>query len=220
MAYGSAMKRLSPCSNELIGDEIAKINAAPKSILDIGCGRGERLIYLRGRFCDCRLAGLDFDEENAAASAANLPECDIRCCSAQEIPFADDSFDILLCECSFSLFDEAEKCLAEMKRVLRSGGFLLLADLCTDDGLIHSAPDGEAIKKLYSRTVLESMAADAGFILKDYHDRRADLADMAAQMIFDGSFCSCVGENTAKMLFRLKAGYGLWIFEKGLNDNA
>lgn len=216
MAYGKGMKRLNPCGDELIANAIG---TKPKSILDIGCGWGTRLEFLKRQYPEAYIAGIDSDAENAEYAAKLLPACEIKCADAKNLPFDDESFDILLCECTFSLFDEPDVCLEEMLRVMRPGGRFILADLCIGDGKIHSAPDGETIKNIYSREVLESKVEEAGFILREYSDRKSDLADMAAQMIFDGSFCSCVGEKSTKMLMKLKVGYGLWIFEKGLKNN-
>lgn len=216
MAYGDRMRRLSPCSDEFIGDTIDDVNGRTQSILDVGCGRGERLAYLRQRFPDMLIAGIDSDADNAHTAAKLLPECDIRLADAKNLPFNDEAFDTILCECTFSLFDAPEKCLDEMLRVMRYGGSMVLADICTDEDLqcVHDAPDGETVRKIYSRPAIEKIAAEAGFCLCTYFDRKDDLANLATQMIFDGSFCSCVGENTAKMLFELKAGYGVWIFTK------
>lgn len=216
MAYGNTMRRLSPCSDEFIGDVIADVNGRPQSILDVGCGRGERLAYLKQCFPGMLITGIDSDADNADTAARLLHGCDIRLGDARSLPFKDKTFDTILCECTFSLFDAPEKCLGEMLRVMQHGGNLVMADICTDEESVsvHNAPDGETIRKIYSRPAIERIAAEAGFCLRSYFDRSRDLTDMAAQMIFDGSFCSCVGKNTAKMLFELRVGYGVWIFTK------
>ena len=216
MAYGETMRRLSPCPDEFIGDVIADVNGRPQSILDVGCGRGERLAYLKHRFPDMLITGIDSDMDNADTAAKLLTECGIKFADATSLPFKDEVFDTVLCECTFSLFDNPEKSLGEMLRVMQHGGRLILADICTDEESVsvHNAPDGETIRKIYSRPAIERIAAEAGFCLRSYFDRSCDLTEMAAQMIFDGSFCSCVGKNTAKMLFELRVGYGVWIFAK------
>lgn len=47
---------------------------------------------------------------------------------AQALPFADDSFDTVVCTFSLCAIPDDQRAVAEMARVLRPGGLLLLAD--------------------------------------------------------------------------------------------
>lgn len=215
MAYGENMKRLSPCSDELIADTVYSFCGEPASLLDVGCGRGERLAFLAKRFPGARLFGVDIDGENAAVAKAAVAGGDIRICGAEKLPFEDESMELVLCECSLSLFSERERCVKEMHRVLKTGGSLVLADIYTDiEAENTAAADGSCVGSIPLRKELEDLLYRSGFSLRWFSDRRDELTAMAAQMIFDGSFCGSVGMETAKMLKRLKAGYGLWIYEK------
>ena len=214
MAYGEKMQRLSPCSDELVCGYLAAFISDPKRILDVGCGRGERMKALSATFPQAKLFGVDADADmvKAASSVAEVFHA-----SAEELPFENESFPLALCECSLSLFTDAEKALAEMARVLENGGFLLVGELFASlDGKDYvSAPDGEAIGKIYSGSMIEAMAKSAGFEMLSFSDRGEDLAAMAAQMLFDGSLCRCIGTETALLLRKIKVRYGLWIFKKG-----
>lgn len=48
------------------------------------------------------------------------------------MPFADDSFDFLLCRAAFKNFSEPQRALEEMHRVLKPGGQALIIDLRRD----------------------------------------------------------------------------------------
>ena len=48
------------------------------------------------------------------------------------MPFADNSFDLLVCRAAFKNFSEPVKALKEMHRVLRSGGSGVIIDLRRD----------------------------------------------------------------------------------------
>ena len=206
------MRRLSPCGDELICAEIAALPGA-KSILDVGCGRGGRMKAIKARFPESEVFGVDSDEDmaNLARSAGNVYHA-----KAENLPFEDESFSLALCECSLSLFDDARKALEEIARVLETGGILLLGELFAPEavGDFVTAPDGNALRRIYSRKKIEALLQNAGFKMLKFSDRSEDLAAMAAQMLFDGSFCDCVGEETALLLRKIKARYGLWIFEK------
>lgn len=207
------MQRLSPCSDELICSEIAEFAPNVNRVLDVGCGRGGRMNAIKERFPESEVFGVDSDEDmvNFARSAGNVYHA-----KAENLPFEDKSFSLALCECSLSLFDDVQKALEEMARVLETGGILLLGELFAPeaDGDFVSAPDGNAVRRIYSRKMIERLAHNAGFGELKFSDRSEDLAAMAAQMLLDGSFCDCVGTETALLLRRIKARYGLWIFKK------
>lgn len=219
MAYGKGMKKLSPCDDAAVIAAISAVCPAPAAILDIGCGRGERLHALSEHFPDAYCLGIDRDEENLAEAAKAFPGGKFLCADAEEMPVSDENFDLALCECSLSLFKNPDKCLREIYRALRPGGVLLLAEICTfeSEPLSRPAPDGEALGSIFSRGFIEAMLSEKGFDILSFSDRSADLAAMAAQMIFDGSFCDCVGADTALMMRKLRAGYGLWTFRKRMD---
>lgn len=214
MAYGETLTKLSPCDNELICSLVSEFDPMGGPVLDVGCGRGERLSALAERFPGRALAGIDRDADMVEMARANV-KADIRPADAAALPFEEESFGLVLCECSLSLFDRPEKSLREMHRVLKREGVLLLGDIY--GRLLPENVSGESsggiIGRVYGRGNIELMAEEAGFELLRYTDRSGDLAAMAAQMIFDGS-CSCLDADTLRMLRRVKAGYGLWIFKK------
>jgi|GEM_PF-1969855 len=207
------MQRLSPCSDELICAEIDALMPKVKSLLDVGCGRGERMKALKDAFPETEVFGVDIDED--MLSLAKGTE-NVFLASAEKLPFENKSFGIALCECSLSLFDNGEKALEEMARVLKNEGILILGELFAFLGGedFISAPDGNTIRKIYSREKIDLLAQSAGFQILKFSDRSEDLAAMAAQMLLDGSFCQCIGMETALLLRRIKARYGLWIFKK------
>ena len=66
---------------------------------------------------------------NAADAHVNV---DIEQGNASAMPFADNSFDLLVCRAAFKNFSEPVKALKEMHRVLRSGGSGVIIDLRRD----------------------------------------------------------------------------------------
>ncbi len=213
MSYGELMPRLSPCPDELIREITAKYLHSPDSMIDIGCGRGDRLALLAKIYPKAYLAGIDADPDMVKLASG---KGDVRLDEAARLEFESGTFDMAFCECSLSLFTEPENSLSEAHRVLKKGGVLLLGELTASlsgENFIK-APDGDAVKRIYSAPAIEKMAEAAGFEKLEFLDRSGDLAAMAAQMIFDGSFCACVGTETARLLMKLKAGYGLWVFGK------
>ena len=218
MAYGDGMKKLSPCGSALVLDmlrEAFKDGDAPRAALDAGCGRGERLRDCAAAWPGAALFGIDADAENAAAARENCPGAEIVTGDVCALPWADGSFDAAVCECTLSLLDAPERCLSELARVLRPGGVLLLGDLCTDAETPRlRIADAGAVRYLASRAWHERAAETAGFVIRKYRDCREDYLTMAAQMIFDGEAC-CLGPGALGALRQWKAGYGMWLLEKG-----
>jgi ubiquinone/menaquinone biosynthesis C-methylase UbiE len=97
-----------------------------KSILDVGCFSGGRLIYWKCRFGFGDATGMDIDPIYAEAGKeyAEFKNIDAKfhTCFAEKMPFPSDSFD---CVVNFDVFEHVanlEKSMEECWRVLKSGG--------------------------------------------------------------------------------------------------
>ena len=217
MAYGEGMKKLSPCGSALVLPLLADaLNAPPRALLDAGCGRGERLRDCAGKWPGAVLCGIDADEWNAAAARETCPGGSIVTGDVCALPWPDAHFDAALCECTLSLLDAPERCLAELYRVLRPGGVLLLSDLSTEAAAPERVLISEtgAVRYLAARRWTEQAAGAAGFAVRQYRDCREEYLTMAAQMIFDGGGC-CLAPGAFAALRQRRAGYGMWILERG-----
>lgn len=216
MAYGEKMSRLSPCSDEYVAGLVNDTVPHFKSLLDVGCGRGERLAFLAEAFPSSAFFGLDIDHNNLLTAQMLCPAANTVMADAASLPFEPESFDVLLCECSFSLFELPEQCAAEMFRVLRPEGTLILSDIYA--GLPEKATQVSCgcgtVKGLYPQSFFQRTLTEAGFSLNSYIDRSRDLKSMTAQMIWDGTLSSCMDCDTIRLMRAAKAGYGVWIFHR------
>jgi ubiquinone/menaquinone biosynthesis C-methylase UbiE len=106
-------------------------DAAPRSILDVGCGTGRTLAQLRAAFPGAELVGLDLSPYYLAEARTILGD-DVKLLegNAEAMPVPDASFDAIV---SVYLFHELprnarRKVMAEMFRVLRPGGRVVILD--------------------------------------------------------------------------------------------
>jgi ubiquinone/menaquinone biosynthesis C-methylase UbiE len=97
--------------------------AAGLRLLDVGCGTGHHLAQLRARGFE--VAGVDGSAEMLDYARALNPGSDIQQSDVEHLPFPDASFDVVLCIEVLRYLPCPARCVAEMARVLRPGGFCL-----------------------------------------------------------------------------------------------
>jgi ubiquinone/menaquinone biosynthesis C-methylase UbiE len=101
------------------------VSPAPERVLEVGCGTGEGALFFAREFPQARVRGVDISEEMIAAAVAKVgldPEGRIafRVADAAELPYGDDSFDLVAQLNMPPFFDE-------LVRVLRPGGHVIVA---------------------------------------------------------------------------------------------
>lgn len=107
-----------------------KVDLKGKDVLEVGSGRGGGARLLSSTLQPGRYTGLDL-AHNAVRLAKKihpLPNLDFVQGSAEDIPFPDASFDVVINVESCHAYGNVPKFLSEVKRVLRPGGHLLLVD--------------------------------------------------------------------------------------------
>jgi ubiquinone/menaquinone biosynthesis C-methylase UbiE len=103
--------------------------APGKRILEVGCGAGMTSWRLAKEY-DCYLVGVDLSEKMIAWSKKRAERekvadrTEFRVANAEELPFEDNNFDIVLCESVTAFPEEKQKAVNEYARVAKSGGFV------------------------------------------------------------------------------------------------
>lgn len=106
-------------------------------LLDVASGAGATAM-LAARERGCEAVGLDCGATavaaaNEEAEAAGLADrVGFVQGDAEGLPFADGSFDVVVCECALCTFSDKRAAVAEMRRVLRPAGRLLISDVVAD----------------------------------------------------------------------------------------
>lgn len=99
-----------------------------RKVLDVACGTGTNFWYLR----TVDLVGIDVSQEMLANAEEQLTELEIdrtlREMDAQELEFADDSFDAVISALSTCTFPNPVAALREMDRVCKSEGTIRLVE--------------------------------------------------------------------------------------------
>ncbi len=96
-------------------------------VLEVGCGWG-RNSHLISQ-CAKSYVGTDFVEKLLETARETLPKLDFRYADAGALPFEDAQFHAVVAVACVSSFDERfDAIMAEMLRVVKKGGFVLLLE--------------------------------------------------------------------------------------------
>ncbi len=107
----------------------------PTNIIDVGCGIGGSTLYLAEKFgakaTGITLSAVQASRATERAIAANLEDkVQFEVANALDMPFADNSFDLVWSLESGEHMPDKTKFLQECYRVLQPGGKLILATWC------------------------------------------------------------------------------------------
>ena len=101
-------------------------------VLEVAPGPGYLAIEV-ARPGTLHVTGMDISHTFVSIATANAREAgvgvDFRHGDVASMPFADDSFDLVVCQAAFKNFAEPVRALDEMHRVLRPGGTAVIQDM-------------------------------------------------------------------------------------------
>ena len=105
-----------------------------EAVLDIGCGAGvDTFVAAIMVGPEGQVTGIDLVPEMLKQARTNLKKTSLKNVtfqegSAEELPFPDGTFDVVISNGVFNLIPDKAKALREVFRVLKSSGRFLLAD--------------------------------------------------------------------------------------------
>jgi arsenite methyltransferase len=96
-------------------------------VLDVGCGVGATTCYL-ARTYGCNAVGVDLRESMIARSNERAEKegvtdrVEFKVADAQDLPFDDGTFDVVLCESVGTFIEDKQQVARELARVAKPGG--------------------------------------------------------------------------------------------------
>ena len=106
-----------------------------EKILDVACGTGALEELIARQNPSQKMTGIDVSgnmlniAKGKLGRYSNVALFEAR---ANELPFSDSMFDVVVCANSFHYLDDPLSCVLQMKRVLKTGGRLIILDWCRD----------------------------------------------------------------------------------------
>ncbi len=128
------------------------------TVLDVSSGRGTQAIYYAETF-GVHVTGLDISEEMIRTATQKAKEANLAgkvkfvAGDSQNLPFADNTFDVVINECAVGIPDDSQKVLDEMLRVAKPNGVVAIHESTWKKSLPKSRKD--EISERYGTTPLE-----------------------------------------------------------------
>src|SRR3954453_2861051 len=108
--------------------DVAQVGPGSRA-LDVATGTGDLAIALRERGAD--VVGVDFAEKMLEIARRKEPAIEFRAGNALALDFADDEFDAATVGFGARNFDDLDQGLAEMARVVKPGGRVVVLEITT-----------------------------------------------------------------------------------------
>lgn len=166
----------APSHRAIIGRIQEEYGDQPIRVLDVGCGTGIFAERIREALPNAQVCGIDlvYGMLEKGAERWRRHEGSVFAVQAdsERLPFDRGSFDVVTCANSFHHYPHQQQAVAEMRRVLRPNGRLLLVDgyrdrpygwfiydvcVATLEGAVHHASKGE-IARMFTQAGMQAVA--------------------------------------------------------------
>jgi SAM-dependent methyltransferase len=129
------------------------------NVLEVGCGSGLLWANIASLLPELQLTLTDISEgmldaaRQAVAPFGNLDLVEARTCDAQELPFDDDSFDVVVANHMLYHVPDRPRAIGELARVLRPEGVLMSAT----NGPRHLEQVSKASREVFGWATMDSV---------------------------------------------------------------
>jgi len=164
-------------------------------VLETAAGTGVVTEAVHHALPDADLIATDLNAPmlEVAAQRVRSDKVSFEVADAQELRFADATFDLVVCQFGVMFFPDKVKANAEARRVLRRGGRYLLVIWDSIERNLATRAAGQAVAELFP----DDAAAFYERIPFRYHDRAAIEQDLKAAGFTDIEFETVEGRSRA-----------------------
>jgi SAM-dependent methyltransferase len=168
------------------------VDALPPGVaLDAACGTGRHAAHLAAR--GHRVIGVDSSPDMLAHARARVPGATFHEGTLDRLPLPSASVDLAVCALALAHLPDLRPAFAELARVLRPGGHLVVTDIHQEAVLLGSVPhvrtaDGEPrLIPSYRHRASDYLGAalPAGLQVRRYEEPRAPAGPVDAPMPAD-----------------------------------
>jgi SAM-dependent methyltransferase len=122
-------RMMGPVTFQPYADRLAALarELRPKRVLELAAGTGIVTAGLVEALPEAAVTATDLNDGMVAYGSGRVPGASWRTADAQDIPFPDGSFDLVVCAFGVMFFPDKQRAFNEIARVLAPGGSCLLA---------------------------------------------------------------------------------------------
>jgi len=195
-------------------------------VLDVGCGPGATVEHLIAQH-RLNAFGLDASAVLTQSGRNRNPALPLLQAMGECLPVCDGSLNAILSECSLSLVADIDQALAEFRRALKPGGYLVVSDVYArnPDGIsaLRCLPFESCVRGAMLRDEIVERLRAHGFETTVWQDHSDALKQFAAQLIWThGSLTQFWCRATAsansmdiqRTITQSKPGYFLLVAQK------
>ena len=164
-------------------DVLAELEKEPfTDLLDCGCGTAPMLTLLHKKYPDKHYTGIDLTPKMIeVAKAKKMKNVKLIVADCENLPFADHSFDVVICCQSFHHYPNVQEFFNSVYRVLRPNGRLILRDMtmkspvkrwfCNHIEMPLAHLFGKGDVRIYGREDVQQLCSNAGLHMELFEVR-------------------------------------------------
>lgn len=164
-------------------DVLAELEKEPfNDLLDCGCGTGPMLALLHKKYPDKHYTGIDLTPKRIeVAKKKNMKDGELVVGDCENLPFAENSFDVVICCESFHHYPNPQDFFNSVYRVLRPNGRLVLRDVtmgtafgrwfCNKIEIPLINLKGKGDVHMYNRNEVQELCKNAGLHMESFEKR-------------------------------------------------
>jgi len=188
-----------------------------KKIVEIGSGRGGGLAYIAKYYSPDSLKGIDLSSSAINYSNKNnqFSKVSFQKGDAQQIPLADNSWDVVINVESSHRYPEMDLFISEVIRILKSGGYFLFTDFRYDYEWtdVHKLFERSGLKMIFEKDITPYVL---NALNVDDLRRRTLVRKLAPRYLQEAmlNFAGCIGSETYLFFLSRQYIYKSYAFQK------
>jgi ubiquinone/menaquinone biosynthesis C-methylase UbiE len=188
-----------------------------QDVLEIGSGRGGGSKHIAKNLDPNSMTGMDLAQNavDLCNKIHNVPNLKYVQGNAEKLPFSNDSFDMVINVESCHAYGSVSNFLAEVKRVLKPGGYLCITDMRGGPGLekLKSELESTGMTKVFEDDITDRVVKAIELDEPNKWAQIKETVPVKYQKMF-GEFAGVAGSQIHLQLKDRRLIYYRWVYRK------
>ena len=181
-------------------------------VLEIGSGRGGGASFISRYHHPKSITGLDFSKSAIKLSTSlhsDIDNLNFILGDAENLPFENNSFDVIINIESSHCYGDMEKFLSEVSRIIKPGGYFGWADLRANDMIEETELEFE--KSDFTCVKNNDITSEVLYALDDIHDVKMTMITNNVPKFLHTAFTDFAGAKNSKIYNSFKQRNAVYI---------